>query len=283
MNNHEKILQSINPNLVIAERFAGGMSNFTYLVTNNNSKVNYTFRVPGMGAQNFVNFYVERKNLSIIDELNINSHAVYTDPSTGLKISTYIPGAMVDDQVDLTSVSKLLKKLHNSKLQLADNYNHLERLQSYESIHHNHSEKYAKLKAVFIEIFNKNLKAYATYPCHNDAQVANMIYGNDENLYLLDWEFAGTNDFIYDIASFGNKDFKMAENLLKVYLDNPCDSDYVRLYGWRFFQCLQWFNVASYKEEIGLSRDLNIDFAYVANNYLNLAESMLNNINKHLN
>lgn len=283
MKNHEKILQSINPNLKIKERFTGGMSNFTYLVTNQNSNVNYTFRVPGMGAQNFVNFFVERKNLSIIDELNINSHAVYTDPSTGLKISTYIPGTMVNDQIDLTQVSTLLKKLHNSHLKLASSYNHLERLQSYEAIHHNHDEKYAKLKAEFTNIFNGYLSEHIKYPCHNDAQVANMIYGDDANLYLLDWEFAATNDFIYDIASFGNKDFTMAENLLKVYINDPKDNDYIRLYGWRLFQCLQWFNVASYKAEIGLSKDLNIDFALVANNYLNLAATMLNNINKHLN
>ncbi len=282
MKRHEKILQSINPNLVINERFTGGMSNFTYLVTNQNSNVHYTFRIPGMGAQNFVNFYVERKNLSIIDELNINSHAVYTDPSTGLKISTYIPGNMVDENINLTAVSDLLKKLHNSKLQLANNYNHLERLQSYEALHHNHHFKYIKLKTEFLTVFNQYLEQHIHYPCHNDAQVANMILGTNKKLYLLDWEFSATNDFVYDIASFGNKNFEMAENLIKVYFENPTADIYVRLYGWRLFQCLQWYNVASYKAEIGLGDDLNIDFTFVADNYLKLAQVMLNNINKHL-
>ena len=40
------------------------------------------------------------------------------------------------------------------------------------------------------------------------------------------------------------------------------------------FQCLQWFNVASYKEETGMSEKLGVDFKFVAANYLKLAKSM---------
>ncbi len=282
MNKHEKILKNINPNLEIKERFTGGMSNFTYHVINPQTNHQFVFRIPGHGAQNFVNFVTERKNLAIIDELNINSRTIFTNPTEGIKISEYIPGQTVDKNIDLENVSTLLKRLHNSNLKLADDYNHLSRLQHYEAIHHQNNPLYFELKQEFVTIFNKYLVQHTIYPCHNDAQVANMIVDKDNNLSLLDWEFAGTNDFIYDIASFGNTDFTMAENLLTTYLSNPSDNDYIRLYGWRLFQCLQWYNVASYKEEIGLSKDLNIDFAAVSKNYLNLAKIMLSNINKHL-
>ncbi len=282
MNKHQQILKNINPNLEIQERFTGGMSNFTYHVINPKSKHEFVFRIPGFGAQNFVNFFIERKNLAIIDELNINSRTIFTSPKEGIKISEYIPGKMVDENIELDKVVTLLKRLHKSDLLLAEDYNHLNRLSHYEAIHNNKIERYFELKREFLSIFEQHLKQHTIYPCHNDAQVANMIIDENGELSLLDWEFAGTSDYIYDIASFGNKNFKMAEDLLKAYIDNPSDSDYVRLYGWRFFQCLQWFNVASYKEEVGLSKDLNIDFKFVANNYLNLAETMFSNIKKHL-
>ncbi len=282
MNKHQQILKNINPNLEIQERFTGGMSNFTYHVINPKSKHEFVFRIPGFGAQNFVNFFIERKNLAIIDELNINSRTIFTSPKEGIKISEYIPGKMVDENIELDKVVTLLKRLHKSDLLLAEDYNHLNRLSHYEAIHNNKIERYFELKREFLSIFEQHLKQHTIYPCHNDAQVANMIIDDNGELSLLDWEFAGTSDYIYDIASFGNKNFKMAEDLLKAYIDNPSDSDYVRLYGWRFFQCLQWFNVASYKEEVGLSKDLNIDFKFVANNYLNLAEKMFSNIKKHL-
>ncbi len=282
MQQHINILKNINPNLEIKERFTGGMSNYTYHVFNPKTNHQFVFRIPGFGAQNFVNFYTERKNLAIIDELNINSRTIFTSPKEGIKISEYIPGNMVDENVDLNQVVKLLKKLHDSNLTLASEYDHLNRLSHYEAIHNNLSSKYFNLKQEFIKIFESYLKKHTIYPCHNDAQVANMIIDENDNLALLDWEFAGTNDYIYDIASFGNKNFDMAINLLNTYISEPTNDHYIRLYGWRFFQCLQWFNVASYKEEIGLSAELNIDFKLVANNYLKLAQTMFDNINKHL-
>lgn len=282
MKQHNEILQAINPNLKIVERFIGGMSNFTYLVQNPLTKNYYTFRIPGTGADNFVDFNIERMNLAIIDELAINSKTIYTDPSCGYKISSYIPGTIVDDTVDYQQVVTLLKILHNSQLNLANHYQHIERLEKYEKIHSRNDQKYYDLKNEFIKIYNEHLKQHIIYPCHNDAQVANMITDKHHNLHLLDWEFAGTNDYIYDIASFGNRDFSMAEDLLKVYVDTPTNDHYLRLYAWRLFQCLQWYNVASYKDEIGLSKELNIDFNSVCTHYLNLAETMFTTTKKYL-
>jgi hypothetical protein len=41
---------------------------------------------------------------------------------------------------------------------------------------------------------------------------------------------------------------------------------------------LQWHNVALYKEFIGLSLDLGVDFMFVANLYLDKAEGFLDSI-----
>ncbi len=282
MQKHNDILQNINPNLQIIERFTGGMSNFTYLVENKNTNKQFTFRVPGTGASNFVNFYIERKNLAIIDELDINSKTIYTEPKSGYKISSYIPGTIVDDSVDYQEVCNILQQLHHSKIKLVNDYEHFGRLHKYEALHTRSDSEYFDLKNEFTSIYEKYLKQHINYPCHNDAQVANMINGDDVKIHLLDWEFAGMNDYIYDIASFGNRDFTMAEDLIKVYIDNPTNEHYIRLYSWRLFQCLQWYNVASYKDEVGLSKDLNIDFEAVCTHYLNLAKQMLENINKHI-
>ena len=58
----------------------------------------------------------------------------------------------------------------------------------------------------------------------------------------------------------------------------PTVEEYNRLYFFRAFQCLQWHNVALYKEFIGLSVDLGIDFMFVANLYLDKTEKFLNSI-----
>ena len=87
----------------------------------------------------------------------------------------------------------------------------------------------------------------------------------------MDWEFAGNNDPLYDVACFGNANFDDAINLLKMYNEHPSQNQYQRLYGWRMFQCLQWHNVAAYKDKIGLSEELSLDFSFFAKAYLDKA------------
>ena len=37
-------------------------------------------------------------------------------------------------------------------------------------------------------------------PCHNDPLCENWIKDDKEKLYLIDWEYAGMNDYMWDIA-----------------------------------------------------------------------------------
>jgi thiamine kinase-like enzyme len=92
---------------------------------------------------------------------------------------------------------------------------------------------------------------------------------------LVDWEFGGNNDPLYDIACYGNNDFRFALGLLPVYLGRePRKEEWERLYLWRVFQCLQWHNVALYKEAIGLSAELHLDFRLIAQAYVDKANKL---------
>ncbi|MBE0701178.1 MAG: phosphotransferase, partial [Acholeplasmataceae bacterium] len=106
----------------------------------------------------------------------------------------------------------------------------------------------------------------------------NMVLSGDK-LYLLDWEYAGWNEFYYDIASFGNVHFGDALALLDVYLGRKAtqeERNHVRFY--RMFQALQWHQVALYKEKIGLSPVLQFDFMSLASNFLELAKKLYQEI-----
>ena len=114
-------------------------------------------------------------------------------------------------------------------------------------------------------------------PCHCDYQPTNLVISG-EKLYVLDWEFAGMNDPFYDIACYGNAGFDKALALLEEYVGRkPNKEELQRLYFHRAFQCLQWFNVAIFKDRVGLSKDLNMDFNAVALFFLNMAKDLLEN------
>lgn len=257
----------------VDSRLMGGMSNRTYVITKGGKK--YTFRIPGKKAEVFVDRVDELSNLNKVDDLGITNHTVQLDTDNGYKLAEFVEGTPLHELEDLhlEDVAAALKKLHNSEERFDKNYAPFKRLAYYESLNDDLSDGYYEAKA--------NFSTHKDYLCklpkvmaHGDSQKSNFVIG--DKTYLLDWEFAGNNDFYYDIACFGNVNFQDAIDLLNVYLGRkPTDEEMNRLTLWRTFQCLQWHNVALYKDKIGLSEELNVPFKAVAGKYLDLANNFM--------
>jgi len=285
--NHEKLIKAtcakvlnvLEDQVELIERLMGGMSNFTYIVNVNDTL--YTFRIPGKNADKFVDRTVEQYHIELIESLELNNDTIYLDVESGIKIAKYIKGKPLHElspHDHLEDAAKALKTIHNSSIHSKYDYAPFERLTQYEdynkAFNHEHSERYYKAKETllsyrdFLDQFDKTL-------CHGDSQISNFVVTTD-GIRLMDWEFTGNNDPFYDIACFGNANFDHAVALLPVYLNRtPRSEDYNRLYLWRIFQTLQWHNVALYKEYIGLSEDLHVDFKKVASLYLDKAETLI--------
>lgn len=268
----------------VLSRLMGGMSNYTYVIEVKGEK--YTFRIPGKNAEKFVDRVKEKHHVELIAGLDLNNETIYLDIESGFKIAKYIDGTPLNElnPLDyLEQASEVLHTIHESGLQSDYDYDPLGRLAQYEGYtkeyNHVHSDRYVELKQRFMKLTNQYLDASRLTLSHGDSQISNFVDTKQGSLKLMDWEFTGNNDPFYDIACFGNNDFNHALELLPVYLHRePYLEEYNRLYFFRTFQCLQWHNVALYKEFIGLSVDLGVDFMFVANLYLDKAERFLNEI-----
>jgi len=267
----------------VKKRLMGGMSNYTYIIEINGKL--YTFRIPGKNADKFVNRTVEQHNIELVKNLKLNNETVYFEVDSGYKIAEYIEGTPLHELEPsdyLEEAANVLHKIHESKLVSDYDYDPLGRLKLYESYlaeyEFTHSERYLELKAKFLLYKDKYMDESKLVLAHGDSQVSNFVV-TDNGLRLMDWEFTGNNDPYYDIACFGNSNFDDALALLPVYLKKtPSVEEYNRLYFFRAFQTLQWHNVALYKEFIGLSIDLGVDFMFVAGLYLDKAEKFLSEI-----
>lgn len=270
-----------NPSRVtIIKRLLGGMSNFTYIIEVEKTK--YTFRIPGKRAEKFVDRDIEKYHLDLIEPLKLNNETIYINVETGVKIARYIEGTPIHELSPfdyLKAVAKTLKTIHKSDLKSDYDYAPFDRLAYYEShleaFDYTHDEQYVELKELwlkyrpFLEQFDKTLT-------HGDAQPSNFVKTDNGELRLMDWEFTGNNDPLFDLAQFGNVNFDHAIALLPLYLEEtPQYNDFKRLYLWRVYLCLQWHNVALYKDQIGLSEDLKIPFDKVARMYLQKAKELL--------
>lgn len=266
---------------VIKERLLGGMSNYTYVVQNEGRK--YTVRIPGENSEYFTDRYEEELGLKIFKELKITNDTIYFE-NDGIKISSYIEGYSLNETNDRNyeEVSLLLKKVHRDDIKCDIIYNPFNRLERYENYIASCREELS-FKKLFLDYdkVRTNFNKYKNYLesikkvfCHNDSQPSNFIKTND-GLIIVDFEFIGYNDYLYDIACYGNIDFNDALKLFDIYESEKTNDKYQRLYLWRTFQCLQWFNVALFKHMIGLSEKLKLDFLSIAKFYLSSAKTFL--------
>ena len=262
----------------IVKRLEGGMSNYTYVVECEGKQ--YTYRVPGKYAERFVDRNEEWDNIQKVDKLGVNNITEYVELRTGEKLALYVEGTIMSN-TDIVSYNEMsaaaLKELHNSDIQFNE-YDAFGRLDKYEKycidLGFTHPQEYLDLRNRLNEM-RDTYKDIKHVPCHCDYQPTNLVINGDK-LYILDWEFAGMNDPYYDIACYGNAGFDKALSLLEAYLGHkPTSEELKRLHFHRAFQCLQWYNVAMFKEMIGLSKDLNMDFTAVAQMFYGFAKDLI--------
>lgn len=272
----EQAKKILNKEVKVVERLLGGMSNYTYVIESEGIK--YTFRVPGENAFHFVDREIELNNIRLVEPLGITNETIYLDLESGIKIAKYVEGKVLstlDRHAYLKQVSKTLKVIHNSGLKANNDYDPVGRLTKYEALNHHQLERYYTLKSTWLKLY-EGYKQDELVLCHGDAQPSNFVIIGDEAM-VVDFEFTGNNDAYYDIACYGNIDFNDAIALLDVYLSRKATSDELKkLIFYRFFQTLQWHQVATYKHEIGLSEKLHIPFDVVAVKYLEKAEALYN-------
>ncbi len=286
INEAKKIF--VTDNVKVLERLLGGMSNMTYVILVHDKP--YTFRLPGPNAYHFVDRHIEQKNLKIFESLNVTNETIYFNCEDGIKVSKYLDGKslnLVDrSSYPLEDIAMLLKKIHTSRLKAVNDYNPFGRLEQYENLvldlGHSLDSKYLKAKAKFLE-YKPYLDKQKKVIAHGDAQPSNFII-TSRGLKVVDFEFSGNIDPIYDLACFGNTELDDGLDLLKVYYGDKLDDDkYFRFYAWRCFQALQWYNVAYFKEVVGMSKELKLDFKKICNNYLKLANKLIKVIEKYKN
>lgn len=288
MNIEEYIIARVNALLQatdasIVKRLEGGMSNYTYVVDCGGKR--YTYRVPGKSAEHFVDRADEWKNILAVEPLGLNNENSYVELRTGEKLADYVEGTILTD-TDIVSYNELsaktLHKIHESGVKFSD-YDAFGRLERYEGYCREkgfaHPESYVKLRQ-HLDKCREQIGEVEKVPCHCDYQPSNLVVSPD-GLKVLDWEFAGMNDPLYDVACYGNAGFDKALSLLEAYVGHePTADEKRRLYFHRAFQCMQWYNVAIFKHLIGLSKDLNMDFSDVATFFFNMATDLLGEYDK---
>ncbi len=185
-----------------------GMTNDTFSVTLDCGK--YVFRLPTEISKQIINRSDEKISAKLAYDLGLDSEIIYFEEDTGIKVSVYIKDAvtMNNETLKLPENIKLaavvFKKLHSCNVDTKVSFDYLSMVKKYEDFIIKNNvplfDDYNDIKKLIVDKFSKPAeKGETLVPCHNDPLCENWVRSG-EKMYLIDWEYAGMNNYMWDLA-----------------------------------------------------------------------------------
>lgn len=187
----------------------GGMTNHTYHVLMDNGD-DLIVRLPGEGTEEMICRSDEKVSTELACELGIDSELLYFG-GDGTKVMRYIEDAVtmtaekLREKEHIEKVASIFRKLHTCGEDTKVPFEVFEMAANYENIILKNNvalyDDYSHIKQQVMDIKNSidALGGNKKVPCHNDSLCENWVCGK-EGMFLIDWEYAGMNDGMWDLA-----------------------------------------------------------------------------------
>lgn len=217
----------------------GGLTNHTYHVTMADGS-EYVVRIPGEGTEEMIVRSDEMISTRLACDLGVDAALLHFG-ADGSKVTRYIPNAItmsaetLHEACHIRQIADIFKTMHHCGKDTGVPFEVFDMAASYEKIiadkavamFADYEEKKGQVMAIKAQI-DKEIGA-PKVPCHNDPLCENWVEGNGQ-MYLIDWEYAGMNDGMWDVADVSiEAGFakEQDELLLQYYLDRePAVSDW---------------------------------------------------------
>ena len=183
-----------------------GMTNDSFIFSINNER--YIIRVPGANTEKIINRHQEFEVYQAIKGEAFVEPVVYIDRDKGYKISKFIENSHTVNPKDWNEINACLKRLkefHNQSYRVEHCFDVFEHINYYESLMPTASKyedyKETKKNIESLEPIIENLVKDWTL-CHIDAVCDNFLVTENQDVYLIDFEYAAMQDPDLDVAMF---------------------------------------------------------------------------------
>lgn len=188
----------------------GGMTNHSYKVTRSDGS-EYVVRIPGEGTEELINRIDERKSTELACKLGIDSEMLYFGDD-GTKVMRFIhePQPISEEfmrkKENLQQAAVIFRKLHSCGIDTGVRFEVFEMVELYERLIKKENitmyDDYNEIKDTVMNI-KKAVDAAGIapkVPCHNDSLIGNWVIDKNGKLYLIDWEYSGMNEAMWDLS-----------------------------------------------------------------------------------
>lgn len=259
-----KVLKSEEREINNIKVLKKGMTNRSFLFSCREKK--YIMRIPGEGTEQLID---RQKEYSVYKEIrgkNICDNIIYLNPLNGYKITEYMEGARVCDpckEDDLQKCMRRLRQFHELKLKVEHKFDLFEQIAFYESLWDGRPSVYEDYQRTKENVYS--LKTYIRENAapkvltHIDAVPDNFLFcekNGEEQIYLIDWEYAGMQDPHVDIAMFciyALYDREQIDHMIDLYFTEGCTAETrIKIYCYIAVCGLLWSNWCEYKYSLGV-------------------------------
>ena len=207
----------------------GGLTNHTYKVTMADG-AEYVVRIPGEGTEEMIVRSDEMISTKLACDLGVDAELLYFGEN-GAKVTRFIADAvtmsaeLLHEPRHIEQVADIFRTMHSCGVDTGVPFEVFTMAQSYEKIirdkHVPMFDDYHEIKAEVMKIKAEIDAAFEIkkVPCHNDPLCENWVEGSGR-MYLIDWEYAGMNDGMWDIADVS----------IEASFDDACDARLLRAY-----------------------------------------------------
>lgn len=233
INRAKELIKKIFGSNVIIEKIErmGGLSNRNYYTLTNRGE--FAVRLAGFGTQFITDRKDEKISTQLANDIGIDAKLHYFDSSTGEKITSYITNSKTMNPAELRKkenierIVQIYQKLHSCAQNTNILFNIIDTIDNYEKIIKKSEitfyKDYEEIKNFVYPHAQKQVLFKNKVPCHNDPVCENWILQNNEKMYLIDWEYGGMNNPIWDLALVScEANFKEEHDdlLLNLYLNH---------------------------------------------------------------
>jgi thiamine kinase-like enzyme len=201
------LFKGVRPEAVNLEPLTS-LTNATYKVTTGG--LAYTLRLPGRDTYEYVNRVAEEHNAQIMTAVGVNAKVLYFDATDGTMLSEFVEGDTMNeerfkrDSESPARVALALKRVHHLGPVFKSRFDVFSMIEIYldilrtlgaplpEDYHWVEQRARAVRRAL-------DASPIPLSPCHNDPWPGNLLDAGGR-LYIIDWEFSGMNDPMWDLG-----------------------------------------------------------------------------------
>ena len=285
-----------NKDIVNISVLKKGMTNRSFIFTIDNQK--YIMRIPGEGTDQLINRREEAAVYHIIKDKEVCDDIVYINPDNGYKITRYMENARNCDQKNVADLNKCMKKLrefHGMKLKVNHTFDLFQQIEFYETLWKGVPSVYRDYQTTKENVYH--LKEYINWLkpeyvlTHIDAVPDNFLFSEEngeEQLRLIDWEYAAMQDPHVDIAMFciyAMYDRQEIDQLIDIYFEGHCNQkNRVKIYCYIAICGLLWSNWCEYKRSLGVEfGEYSLKQYRYAKEYYRIAVDEMNRMGEYRN